>query len=168
MGTEGTRARSHAHARRHGRITVHLVVVTLAVLAVTFAARFPSDSDHPLSFGTQSYALSGLAGSTQVTGASTYLRPGTSNQTHASVSALVARSDVASVRAAGGVSPTSSFSSGVAAAAASSGEAGAGLKPLADIVDPKEPFVLYEAQPGDSASSIADKFQISLRTLLDN
>lgn len=168
MGTEGTRARSHAHGKRHGRITVHLLVVTLAVLAVTFAARFPSPSDATASLPAPAFALSGLAGNNQPRAGTTYLRPGTSNQTRDSVSALVARADVSSVRAAGGVSPTSSFSSGVAAAAATSGEQGAGVKPLADIVDPRQPFVLYEAQPGDSASSIASKFEISLLTLLEN
>lgn len=97
-----------------------------------------------------------------------YFRPGASNQTRDSVAMLVAPADNASVRAAGGISPTSAFSSGVASAAAVSGEVGAGVKPLADIVDPKQPFVLYVAQPGDTTSGVAAKFGISLRTLLEN
>jgi murein DD-endopeptidase MepM/ murein hydrolase activator NlpD len=166
MGTEGTRARSHAHAKRHGRITVHLLVVALAALAVTFAARFPNPSSAS-SAAVPAFALSGVTGTTQAR-VSTYFHPGASYQTRDSVSAITARSDVASVRAAGGISPMSSFSSGVSAATASSGEQGAGLKPLADIVDPKQPFVLYVAQAGDSVSLIAQKFGVSLRTLLDN
>jgi murein DD-endopeptidase MepM/ murein hydrolase activator NlpD len=167
MGTEGTRARSHAHGKRHGRITVHLLVVLLAVLAVTFAARYPNASSASSAVALPSFTFSGVTG-TGLARISTYFRPGASYQTRDSVSALTAVSDVASVRAAGGVSPMSSFSSGVSAATASSGEAGAGLKPLADIVDPKQPFVLYVAQPGDSVSLVAQKYGISLRTLLDN
>lgn len=167
MGTEGTRARSHAHARRHGRLTVHFVVVLLAVLAVTFAARFPAGSRARVSAVTPTFSLSGVTGSAQAH-LTTYLRPGTSLQTRDSVAALTATSDVASVRAAGGVSPVASFSSGVSAAAVTSGEQGAGVKPLADIVDPRQPFVLYETQPGDSVSAIAARFGVSLHTLLDN
>ncbi|MEP7216171.1 MAG: M23 family metallopeptidase [Anaerolineaceae bacterium] len=97
-----------------------------------------------------------------------YFRPGASNQTRESVAILTSQVDNASVRAAGGISPTSAFSSGVAAAASVSGEVGAGIKPLADIVDPRQPFALYVAQPGDSTSGVAAKFGISLRTLLEN
>lgn len=167
MGTEGTRARSHAHGKRHGRLTVHLVVVSLAVLAVIFAARFPSGSSATASNVIPSYSLSGVTGSEQAH-ASTYFRPGTSILTRESVSALTASADVASVRAAGGVSPVASFTSGVSAAAVTSGEQGAGVKPLADIVDPRQPFVIYETQPGDTVSVIAARFGISLRTLLEN
>ncbi len=166
MGTEGTRARSHAHGRRHGRITVHAVVVVLALLAVTFAARFPGQSSASTP-AVPAFALSGITGNAQANSL-TFLRPGTSLQTRESISSLTARSDVASVRAAGGVSPTSSFSSGVSAAAATSGEQGAGVKPLADIVDPRRPFVLYDTQAGDTVSGVAAKFGIGIGTLLDN
>jgi murein DD-endopeptidase MepM/ murein hydrolase activator NlpD len=67
-----------------------------------------------------------------------------------------------------GVAPTSSVSAGVAAATASSGVQGAGVTSLADIVDPRRPFVMYETQPGDSVSSVAEKYGISIGTLLDN
>jgi murein DD-endopeptidase MepM/ murein hydrolase activator NlpD len=168
MGTEGRRARSHAHGRRHGRLTVHLVVVALAIVAVAFAARYPGTSDASTPDVAPALSVSGVSGGTVGAREATVFRPGTSYRTRDSVASLTLRSDVASVRAAGAVSPVSSFSSGVAAAAASSGEAGAGVKPLADVLDPQAPFVLYEAQPGDTASTIATRYSISLRTLLDN
>ncbi|MGE5595731.1 MAG: peptidoglycan DD-metalloendopeptidase family protein [Hyphomicrobiales bacterium] len=141
--------------------------MTLALLAVTFAARFPDASNAQRTVSVPTFALSGVTGSPSAH-AATYFRPGTSHQTHESVAALTARSDVASVRAAGGVSPISSFTAGVAAAAVDSGEQGAGVQPLADIVDPRKPFVLYETMAGDTVSGIAEKFGIQLRTLLDN
>lgn len=139
----------------------------LAVLAVTFAARYPNESSASTPLAPSSFALSGVTGSTQAQ-LSTYFRPGASYLTRDSISALTTRSDVASIRSAGGLAPTSSFSSGVSAATASSGEQGAGLKPLADIVDPKQPFVLYVTQAGDSVSLVAQRFGISMGTLLDN
>jgi murein DD-endopeptidase MepM/ murein hydrolase activator NlpD len=96
------------------------------------------------------------------------LTPGANLQTRDSVALLVRPPDVSSVRVAGAISPASSFSAGVAAAAASSGEAGAGVRPLADIIDPTKPFLIYVTQPGDSASAIAAKHGISLSTFLDN
>ena len=167
MATQAFRARSHAHGQRHGRITVHILVMMLAVLAVPFAARYPSSSSAASSISVPGFALSGLTGSAQLR-TNAYLRPGASNQTRQSVAILVARADTSSIRAAGGVSPTSAFSSGVAAAAAVSGEQGAGVKPLADIVDPRIPFVSYETQAGDSVSLVAQKYGITLGTLLDN
>jgi murein DD-endopeptidase MepM/ murein hydrolase activator NlpD len=143
-------------------------VVILAFVAVTFAARFPTSSNAEELTLVPSFSLSGVSGGTGQLAAATFFRTGSSYQTRDSVRALTAEADVASIRAAGGVSPVSALSSGLAAAAASSGEAGAGVKPLADIVDPRQPFVLYEPQPGDSASAIVQKFGISLRTLLDN
>lgn len=167
MGTEGTRARSHAHGKRHGRLTVHLVVVTLALLAVTFAARFPDSSSARPGVVTPTFALSGVTGTTRLSGAS-FFQPGSSHQTRQSVAALTTQSDIASVRAAGGISPVSSFTSGVSAAAVSTGEQGAGVQPLADIVDPQKPFVLYTVVEGDTPIGIAEKFGISVGTLLDN
>jgi murein DD-endopeptidase MepM/ murein hydrolase activator NlpD len=84
------------------------------------------------------------------------------------VLSVAVRSNLASVRAAGGVSPTASFSAGVSAAAVASGEQGAGVKPLADIVDPRKPYVLYVTQPGDSVSAVAARFGIAMGALLDN
>jgi murein DD-endopeptidase MepM/ murein hydrolase activator NlpD len=139
----------------------------LAALSVSFAAQYPNSSRATSSVTVPSFALSGLTGSVQPRGYA-YFRPGASNLTQSSVAILTARSDSSSVRAAGGVSPTSAFSSGVASAAAVSGEQGAGLKPLADIVDPRIPFVSYETQAGDSVSLVAQKYGISLGTLLDN
>ncbi|MEX0782997.1 MAG: M23 family metallopeptidase [Dehalococcoidia bacterium] len=167
MGTEGTRARSHAHGKRHGRITVHLLVIALAVLAVTFAARYPTTSGASIGTSPPSFTFSGLSGDTGPLQA-TYFRPGSSNVTRDSVLAIAIRSDAASVRASSGVSPTSSFSAGVSAAAAASGEQGAGVAPLADIVDPKQPYVIYVTQPGDSVSAIAQRFGVKLETVLDN
>lgn len=167
MGTEGSRARSHAHAKRQGRFTVHFVVVALALLAVTFAARFPDSSSAQPTVLTPSFALSGLSGPTGAP-SSAFLRPASGLHTRESVAALTATSNVASVRAAGGVSPVSSFTSGVSAAALSTGEQGAGIAPLADIVDPQRPFVVYTVESGDTAGVIAEKFGITLATLLDN
>lgn len=167
MGTEGTRARSHAHGRRHGRITVHLLVVSIAIASVAFAARYPDNSNAEQIDIVPSFALSGVAAGGQGMG-SVYFRPGASLQTRDSVALLVGVADVASVRSAGAVSPVSSFSAGVSAASATSGEVGAGTKPLAEIVDPSKPFVLYQTQAGDSVSVVAAKFGITVVTLLDN
>lgn len=149
-------------------MSIHLAVVALALFAVTFAARFPEIPGARSAAGTTpSFALSGVTGGTAAR-ASTFFQPGTSQQTRESVAAMTSPKDVAGVRAAGGVSPVSSFSSGVAAAAATTGEQGAGVQPLADIVDPLKPFVMYTAQPGDSPAAIAERFGISVGTLLDN
>jgi len=166
MGTEGTRARSHAHARLHGRIAVHVVVVALALLAVSFTARYPVRTSAAPAFTASAYSFSGLAGNSR-TDTDTYLRAGSSIRTSDSIANYVPR-DTTAVRAAGGVSPTASFSSGVAAASASSGEQNAGVRPLADVIDPKKPYVLYETQPGDTVSGVAQKFGITLKSLLIN
>jgi murein DD-endopeptidase MepM/ murein hydrolase activator NlpD len=168
MGTEGRRARSHAHGKRHGRITVHILIVMLAVLAVTFAAKFPNSSNASTVMPVPDFAFTGLAGNNNQSDTLAYFRTSSTNSTNDSVAVLTAKVDSASIRAAGGVPPTSSFSAGVAAAAANSGEQGAGIKPLADIVDPQQPFVLYAVQPGDSVSAIAAKFGISQATISMN
>ncbi|MCC7366651.1 MAG: M23 family metallopeptidase [Dehalococcoidia bacterium] len=149
-------------------MAVHFVVVAVALFSVAFAARFPETS--PASgtgLNTPTFALSGITGG-ESGRAVTYFRPGTSQQTRESVAAIITTNEVESVRAAGGVSPVSAFSSGVAAAAATGTEQGAGIQPLADIVDPLKPFVLYTAQPGDSPAYIAERFGIEAGTLLDN
>jgi murein DD-endopeptidase MepM/ murein hydrolase activator NlpD len=143
---------------------IHLLIMVVAVCAVVFATRFPTTSSARELDVVPSYSLSGVAGNQARTDA--YLRPGASQVTRQSVSGLIVQANASSVRATGGV--VSSFSSGVSAAAASSGESGAGVRPLAEIVDPTRPFLLYRAQPGDSASLVAEKFGISLGTLLDN
>ncbi|MEO9256383.1 MAG: LysM domain-containing protein, partial [Tepidiformaceae bacterium] len=169
MGTEGRRARSHALGKRRGRFTVHVLIVMLAVLAVTFAAKFPTASNaSSTSLAVPDFTFSGLAGNSNQTDALAYFRTSSSNSTNDSVAVLTAKVDSASIRAAGGVPPTASFSSGVTAAAVNSGEQGAGIKPLADIVDPQQPFVLYSVQPGDTVSAIAAKFGIKQSTLSMN
>jgi murein DD-endopeptidase MepM/ murein hydrolase activator NlpD len=78
------------------------------------------------------------------------------------------RSDVVAVRAVGAISPTSSLSSGVSAAAANLGEVGAGVKPLADIIDPRSPIVEYRTQGGDSISGIAARYGVTISTIVSN
>jgi len=142
-------------------------VVALSALAVAFAAQFPGTSSASTPAEVPVFSLSGVTGSSQWA-SNTFLRATGSIETRDSVSSLTIRSDVASVRAAGAVSPSATFSASVSAAAASSGEAGAGVIPLADIVDPQKPFVLYTTQAGDTVSGVAAKFGITLGTLLDN
>lgn len=167
MGIEGTRTRSHAHAKRHGRYTVHVLVVALAALAVTFAAQYPGSSRASASNNVPAFTFSGATGGVPWN-SNSLLRASGSIETRDSVSSLTIRSDVASVRAAGAVSPAATFSASVSAATANSGEAGAGVKPLADIVDPRQPFVLYVTQPGDTVSGVAARFGIQMGTILDN
>ncbi len=167
MGNEGTRARSHAHSKRHGRFTVHALIVALAVGAVAFASQFPNSSNATSADHLPTFSLSGVAGSTQ-TRSLTAFRPSASIQTMDSVATTSMRSDELSVRAVGAISPTTSLSSGVSAAAAGLGEVGAGVKPLADIVDPRSPIVEYRTQPGDSMSAIAAQYGVSISTIFSN
>ncbi len=156
------------HRRGRGRAAIHLLVVVVAMGAVGFAARYPADAGPATNDVVPTFSLSGVAGGTNQAILTTYLRPVGSSQTRESIAALTTRPDLRSLRATAGVSTVQSFSSGVAAAAASSGEDGAGVKPLADVLDPRQPFVLYDAQPGDTSGIIAQKYGITLRTLLDN
>ncbi len=167
MGIEGTRARSHAHGKRKGRLTVHILIVTMAVGAVLFASQFPNASSASTTPTVPGFTFSGLGGSTNAKSAA-YFRPSASTQTLDSVAALSPRTEVANVRAIGGYSPTGSLSSGVTAAAATSGEVGAGIRPLADIVDPRSPIVEYRTQAGDTLSGIATRYGVSMETILDN
>src|SRR5690606_18383168 len=57
---------------------------------------------------------------------------------------------------------------GVVIGAATSAEVGAGVKPLADILDPRVPFLLHETRPGESPASVAAQYEISVQTLLEN
>jgi len=167
MGIEGTRARSHAHGKRKGRLTVHLLIVAMAVGAVLFASQFPNSSSASSTPNVPSYTFSGLGGSTSAKSAA-YFRPSASTQTLDSVAALAPRNEVADVRAVGGVSSIQSLSAGVASAAAASGEVGAGTRALADIIDPRSPVAEYKTQAGDTLSGIAQRYGVSMDTILDN
>ncbi len=139
----------------------------LAILAVTFAARFPSSGNARASVLVPDFPFSGVTGSTQGRDLA-FFRPAYTNQTNASSALLATKADTASVRAAGGVSPTASFTSGVAAAAANTGEADTGVTPLADIIDPRQPFILYTTEPGDTVSAIATRYGVSNATIVMN
>jgi len=141
--------------------------VTLAVGAVVFASQFPNSSNASTAELVPTFSLSGVAGTTQ-SRSLTVFRPSANTQTMDSVASANLRNEVLSARAAGVVSPNSSLSSGVTAAAANSGEVGAGVKPLADIIDPRSPIVEYRTQAGDTISGVAGKFGISVQTLLEN
>lgn len=166
MGIEGRRARSHTHGRRHGRTTVHAVVVTLALLAVAVASYYPRSSNAVAPAELPGFVVSGIAATGESQSLS-FLRPPSHLETRPSI-ALAGVTPVADVRTVGSISSGSSFSSGVSAAVAASGEAGAGVKPLVDIVDPNQPFVLYVTGAGDSVSGVAQKYGIAVETLLDN
>jgi murein DD-endopeptidase MepM/ murein hydrolase activator NlpD len=168
MGKQGTRTRSHAHSKRHGRLTLHVAVVALALLAVTFASQYPTSTRATTRATVPALAYSGVSGTASLVGDTQVLHPGTSLRTLGSVVELTRVADVKSVRAVGGLSPTASFSSGVSAAAASSGVDGAGVTALADIIDPRKPFILYKAKPNDTVSGIAAAYGIEVGTLLDN
>ena len=92
MAFEGTRARSHAHSRRHGRFTVHGLIVMLAVGAVLFASQFPNASNAGSNSALPTFSFSGLAGTTQGR-ALTAFRPSASIQTMDSVAGAGLRSD---------------------------------------------------------------------------
>jgi murein DD-endopeptidase MepM/ murein hydrolase activator NlpD len=144
-----------------------VLIVMLALAAVFGAARFPNSSRASTISTVPPVSLSGLAGGSNAK-AVTYFRPGGGVQTLGSVAAIAPRSETASLRAVGGVSPTLSLSSGVTAAAVTSGEVGAGIKPLAEIIDPRSPIVEYKTQAGDTISGVASKFGVTVQTLLDN
>ena len=167
MRIDQVQARSPAHSRAHGRLVVHGVVIAIALVSAVLFAPRPGSSAAPLSFTSPPPLLSGLAFAAPSVSAGT-IEPGANLQTQESVAMMVRRPAMETVRVAGAISPVSSFSVGVALAAAASGEADAGVKPLAEIIDPSRPYVIYVAQPGDSASSIATQFDISLGVLLDN
>lgn len=167
MSIDGSRARSHAHSRRYGRFTVHGLVVALAVGAVAFASQFPNSSNAISNTTVPTFSLSGMAGTTQ-THALTAFRPSANIQTMDSVATTDMRTDAISERSVAAISPNASLSSGVAAAAAVSGEVGAGVKPLADIIDPRSPIVEYRTQGGDSISGIAQRYGVSMDTILAN
>jgi murein DD-endopeptidase MepM/ murein hydrolase activator NlpD len=132
-----------------------------------FASQFSRETHASAASTLPTFSLSGVAGSTPGRSLSAF-RPSASIQTMDSVASDNLRSDVLAVRATGAISPTSTLSSGVTAAAAVSGEEGAGVKPLADIIDPRSPIVEYHTQGGDSLSGIAAKYGVSIDTILAN
>jgi murein DD-endopeptidase MepM/ murein hydrolase activator NlpD len=139
----------------------------LAVGAVIFASQFPNASNASSPSTLPTFSFSGLAGTTQGR-ALTAFRPSASIQTMESVATSSLRSDVLALRAVGAMSPTTSLSAGVSAAAANLGEVGAGVKPLADVIDPRTPIVEYRTQGGDSISGIAARYGVSIDTILAN
>lgn len=161
----GTRARSHAHARRHRRVMLHLVVVAIAVVAVGVAARYPTTTSARTPAATPAFSLSGAMGVYRATDTSNYLRGGASHQTLPSLSFVSRSGASAAVRVLSGISPSSALSAGVSAATAASGINGASL---AEVLDPSKPYVLHVARPGESVSSIAAAYGVSVGTILDN
>lgn len=161
-----TRSR-HTHRRRPGRITIHAAVVVMLVAGLLAASRTTTTSG-AVSLSTFPSLTFSSATRVDMRAAAAYVRPGSSLLTRESSAVSDATPDVLVVRGTAAIAPTSSFSSSVAAVSAASGEVGAGIKPLADILDPTVPFVLYEVQPGDSPSSIAAKYNISVSTLYEN
>ncbi|GAB4322880.1 MAG: hypothetical protein Kow0010_03890 [Dehalococcoidia bacterium] len=137
----------------------------IAFGAAGFAAQYPSTSKATIVKHPPSFAFSGVTGLAR-TSDDAFLRPGAALQTQESV-ARPRQAEAFVVRAASAVEPTSSFSSGVAAAAIVEGE-GTGVTPLADVIDPQRPFILYTTQPGDTVSGIAARFGIKVETILDN
>lgn len=148
---------------------VHLVVLALVLTSVTFAARYPTRTRAAAAFSNRSYSFSGLAGNRR-SSENTYLRAGSSIRTSDSIAAHVPSDtrETLSLRAAGGVSPVASFAAGVSAASALSNEPDAGVKPLAEVIDPRTPYVLYEARQGDTEDRIAANFGITVKSLLVN
>src|SRR5690606_8269634 len=160
LGTAGSRTRSHTHGVFHGRLLVHLVVVVIAIAAVTFAVQYPTSSAAVGPSVVPAFSVSGAGGVVRSSSQDRYLHGGTSLRTLASVQMLTAQQDFASLRATGGVSPSASVSSGVSAAAASSGVQGAGVTSLADIIDPTKPFAEHVTGPGETLSIIAERYGV--------
>jgi murein DD-endopeptidase MepM/ murein hydrolase activator NlpD len=144
--------------------------VGIAAAAVVYGLRVPGQTSASSSDVVPSFSFSGLAGANSGAVGLAVFQPGLTNETLDSVAVQTAPVDIASIRSAGAVAPYATFTTSIAAAAAASGEEGSGgtITPLADIVDPQQPFVLYTIVAGDTPSGIAARFGISLRTLLDN
>lgn len=165
--TENGRARprSHAHARRQRRVVVHALVAAIALMAVGFAARYPTTTEATPKLVPPSFTLSGAAAGYRPMAATNYLRPGPSHQTLPSLSVVSRARSTTSVRAVSAISPNSGLTATVSAATAASGMNGTSL---AEVLDPSKPYVLYVARPGDSVSSIASAFGVQVGTILDN
>ncbi len=162
-----TRVRSHAHARLPGRLAVHVVVLAITALVAVFAVRVAADTSAPSLGSLPSFPLSGVRAAAATTGDS-FLRAGVSHGTSESMARLELRSDVAGMRATENVAPQSSFTAGMAAAAAVSDDADAGVRPLAEIIDPLRPYTLYTIRPGDSLNAFAERYGVLVGTILDN
>ena len=161
------RARSHAHARLHGRLMVHVVVIAITALVAVFAARVAADASAPSVTAVPSFPLSGVRAAA-ATGGDTFLRAGVSHGTSESIVKITPTSEVAGIRATENVASQSSFTAGMAAAAAVSDDEEAGVRPLAEVIDPLRPYTLYTIRPGDSLGAIADRYGVIVGTILDN
>ncbi|MEX2081220.1 MAG: LysM peptidoglycan-binding domain-containing protein, partial [Dehalococcoidia bacterium] len=137
----------------------------MALVAVLFATRFSSESTSAVTDLDPPQAL--FSGLSAPSASESVLRPGTGVQTRDSVLSLTARSDASLVRTSGGISPNTSISSGVSAAAADSGETG-GTSPLADIIDPRQPYALVTVGAGATISGLASQYGVTMETILDN
>ncbi len=144
-----------------------MVVAACAAIAIIVTYRFPSATAASMPESVAPTSLPGVTGLAATRDESVF-RPGNSLVTHESVRVLTVKADITSVRPSAAISPLSSFSSGVTAAAVSSGDADAGVKPLAEVVDPTKPFQLYTTKPADTVSKIAAAYGITTGTLLDN
>lgn len=144
-----------------------MVVVACAAAAVLVTYRFPISTEASVPERIAPTSLTGVTGLAEPRDTAVF-RPGTSLITQESVSVLTLTADITSVRPAAAISPLSSFSSGAVAAAVSSGDDDAGVKPLAEIIDPTKPFHLYVTKPSDTVSRIAEAYGITSGTLLDN
>ncbi|MES4792856.1 MAG: hypothetical protein C4321_07570, partial [Chloroflexota bacterium] len=82
-------------------MTVHAVVMVLALLAVVSATRFPTRSSASVAVSVPSFSFSGVATAAQRPG-STVFRPGATQQTLGSVVAVASRTESLDVRAVGG------------------------------------------------------------------
>ncbi|MCA9830655.1 MAG: M23 family metallopeptidase [Dehalococcoidia bacterium] len=169
MRTERSREQRFHRQTGRRRVAGHLFIVALAAGVLTYVAQTPANSTSAQQPAVAPvFSVTGIPMADAKQAGAKYFAPGTSVQTRNSIAALTTVADSTSLRSTAAVSPISSFSSGVALAAAALGESGAGVKPLADILDPRVPFVLYEAQPGDTVGAISERYGISLRTLLEN
>ncbi len=144
-----------------------MVVAACAALAVLVTYRFPISTEASVPENISPTSLTGVTGLAEPRDTAVF-RPGTSLNTQESVTILTITSDITSVRPSAAISPLSSFSSGAVAAAVSSGDDDAGVKPLAEIIDPTKPFHLYVTKPSDTVSRIAESYGITSGTLLDN
>jgi murein DD-endopeptidase MepM/ murein hydrolase activator NlpD len=147
---------------------VHVFVLAIALFAVSVATYQATSSSAENPTTVPSFAYSGVAGSVRVSAGETYLRPGTSLRTLDSVAISTRQSNLQSLRPTGGVAPSSSLSAGVSAAASTNGEQVGENGGLADLIDPRTPFAVWVTRPGDSLGTIADRFGVSIETILDN
>lgn len=150
---------------RRQRLCLHAILLGVAAGAITLNVNLPQAPSAAAGFVLPPSNLSGIAATSGPRGY--FLQPGTSLLTADSIATAAPGSSIAPerlVRTLGGQS-TNSFSSEVGGAIR---EGRPEAEALADVLDPTEPFVLYEMRDGDAASLLADRFGIQLRTLLEN